>query len=121
MPMNKYLLTLIFLCLNNICFAQEISINEIVSKINNIKSLYYESVQTTSTDMPLPGGDANDKEKTWFKNGQKMRAGIEAVIGHLKQDHRLNRSRYSGFRGDKINLSLGCLAWNLNKLAREVA
>ena len=62
-----------------------------------------------------------DRKKSWFKKGQAMRAGIEAVIGHLKQDHRINRSRYSGFRGDKINLSLGCLAWNLNKLARQAA
>jgi IS5 family transposase len=62
-----------------------------------------------------------DAEKTWFKNGQAMRAGIEAVIGHLKQDHRLNRSRYTGLRGDKINLSLGSLAWNLNKLGRDLA
>jgi len=59
-----------------------------------------------------------DHKKRWFKKGQSMRAGIEAVIGHLKQDHRLDRSRDHGYRGDKINLSLGCLAWNLNKLAR---
>ena len=62
-----------------------------------------------------------DSKKKWFKNGQSMRAGIEAVIGHLKQDHRINRCRYSGFRGDKINLSLGCMAWNLKKLARHAA
>jgi IS5 family transposase len=61
-----------------------------------------------------------EAEKSWFKNGQSMRAGIEAVIGHLKQDHRINRSRYSGFRGDKINLCLGATAWNLNKLARSM-
>jgi IS5 family transposase len=62
-----------------------------------------------------------DHKKRWFKNGQSMRAGIEAVIGHLKQDHRLDRSRYHGFRGDRINLSLGCLAWNLKKLSRLAA
>lgn len=59
--------------------------------------------------------------KSWFKNGQAMRAGIEAVIGHLKQDHRVDRCRYSGFRGDKINLSLGAMAWNLNKLGRALS
>ena len=62
-----------------------------------------------------------DAEKRWFKKGQAMRAGIEAVIGHLKQDHRLDRCRYSGSRGDRINLSLGSLAWNLNKLGRALA
>jgi IS5 family transposase len=62
-----------------------------------------------------------EAEKRWFKKGQAMRAGIEAVIGHLKQDHRLDRCRYSGSRGDRINLSLGSLAWNLNKLERSIA
>lgn len=58
-----------------------------------------------------------DSKKPWFKKGQSLRAGIEAVIGHLKQDHRLDRSRYKGTQGDQINLSLGCLAWNLKKMA----
>jgi IS5 family transposase len=68
-------------------------------------------------------GKTKHKEagKTWFKNGQRMRAGVEAVIGHLKQDHRIDRSRYSGLRGDEINLSLGCMAWNLKKLSRDLA
>jgi IS5 family transposase len=59
-----------------------------------------------------------DHDKSWFRNGQKRRAGIEAVIGHLKQDHRLGKCYYSGYRGDGINLTLGCSAWNLGKLAR---
>lgn len=72
--------------------------------------------------IPAKGKTKNpESKKTWFKKGQAMRAGIEAVIGHLKQDHRLDRSRYAGFRGDKINLSLGCMAWNLNKLGRALA
>ena len=62
-----------------------------------------------------------EADKHWFKNGQRMRAGIEPVIGHLKQDHRVGRSRYSGLRGDEINLSLGCMAWNLKKLSRALA
>lgn len=62
-----------------------------------------------------------EAKKYWFKKGQKMRAGIEAVIGHLKQDHRVNCSRYAGSRGDGINLTLGSLAWNLNKLGRALA
>lgn len=61
-----------------------------------------------------------DSGKSWFKNGQAMRAGSEAVISHLKQNHRVDRSRYSGIRGDKINLSLGAMAWNLGKLGRAL-
>jgi IS5 family transposase len=72
--------------------------------------------------MPTKGKTKHpEAKKYWFKKGQAMRAGIEAVIGHLKQDHRLDCSRYAGSRGDRINLSLGSLAWNLNKLGRALA
>jgi IS5 family transposase len=56
-----------------------------------------------------------NKHKAWFKKGMSSRAGIEAVIGHLKQDHRMNKSRYQGFTGDKINVSWAILAWNTKK------
>lgn len=69
--------------------------------------------------IPSLGKTKNPQhKKRWFRKGQKMRAGIEAVIGHLKQDHRLNKSRYKGSTGDGINLTLGCMAWNLSKLTR---
>lgn len=70
--------------------------------------------------IPTKGSHPHpEAEKPWFKKGQSRRAGVEAVIGHLKQDHRLDRCRYTGFRGDKINLSLGALAWNLSKYSRR--
>jgi transposase, IS5 family len=75
--------------------------------------------QVKRLSIPSLGKRKNPQhKKRWFRKGQKMRAGIEAVIGHLKQDHRINRSRYSGKQGDGINLTLGCMAWNLSKLAR---
>ena len=72
--------------------------------------------------IPTKGKKKHEEsDKSWFRNGQSMRAGIEAVIGHLKQDHRIDCSRYSGLCGDKINLSLGSMAWNLKKLGRALA
>lgn len=62
-----------------------------------------------------------DHEKRWFRRGQARRSVIEAVFGQLKQHHGLGRSRYAGFAGDQINLSLGCTAWNLSKLVRSPA
>lgn len=59
-------------------------------------------------------------EKTWFKRGQRQRAQIEGTIGHLKQDHRLDRCRYTGTRGDKINATLAATAWNLTKLCQRI-
>lgn len=67
-----------------------------------------------------PSGNAvsPDKDKRWYRRGLSLRAGIEAVIGHLKQDHRMNKSRYQGFRGDKINTGWAIMAWNTKKWMR---
>jgi len=70
---------------------------------------------------PTSGKKKNpNAEKYWFKKGQKQRSQIEGVIGHLKQDHRLNKCRYTGSVGDRINASLASLAWNLTKLSTRI-
>ena len=61
-----------------------------------------------------------EAQKAWFKRGQCQRSQIEGTIGHLKQDHRLDRCRYTGSRGDKINATLAATAWNLAKLCRQL-
>lgn len=50
----------------------------------------------------------------------RKRAGIEAIIGHLKSDHRLGRNFLSGFAGDEINLLMAAAAFNFRKWMREV-
>lgn len=60
---------------------------------------------------------APQERQWWFKKYRRMRSMIEAVISHLKQDHRMNRSRYRGFHGDRINASLAAIAWNAKKWA----
>jgi IS5 family transposase len=59
-------------------------------------------------------------QKAWFKRGQCQRSQIEGTIGHLKQDHRLDRCRYTASRGDKINATLAATAWNLTKLCKRL-
>ena len=59
-------------------------------------------------------------QKAWFKRGQCQRSQIEGTIGHLKQDHRLDRCHYTGSHGDKINATLAATAWNLTKLCRSL-
>ena len=59
-------------------------------------------------------------QKAWFKRGQCQRSQIEGAIGHLKQDHRLDRCRYTGSHGDKINATLAVTAWNLTKLCKSL-
>jgi transposase, IS5 family len=48
----------------------------------------------------------------------KRRAAVEPVIGHCKQDHRLERNHLLGTVGDRINAMLSGCAWNLKKLMR---
>ncbi len=48
----------------------------------------------------------------------RQRAGIERVIGHLKSDHRLNRSYLKGFVGDQINVLMAAAAFNFRKWMR---
>jgi IS5 family transposase len=46
----------------------------------------------------------------------RSRAGIEAVIGHLKSDFRMAQNYLHGDTGIQINAFLSCTVWNLKKL-----
>ncbi|SDB42162.1 Transposase DDE domain-containing protein, partial [Desulfonatronum thiosulfatophilum] len=49
----------------------------------------------------------------------RRRAGIEPIIGHLKQDHRLSRNYLKGVLGDAINLFMAAAAFNFRKWIRK--
>ena len=77
--------------------------------------------QVAKVSTPWNGKRKNpNAKKEWFKRGQRQRSQIEGTIGHLKQDHRLDKSRYSGINGDRINATLASMAWNLTKLCRQL-
>jgi IS5 family transposase len=46
----------------------------------------------------------------------KRRAAVEPSIGHLKQEHRLERNRLKGVEGNAINAILSTAAMNFHKL-----
>ena len=48
----------------------------------------------------------------------RKRAGIEPVIGHCKDDHRLGRNFYKGLFGDAINVMLAAAAFNFKRVLR---
>jgi IS5 family transposase len=52
----------------------------------------------------------------WKK--MKRRAAVEPSIGHLKNEHRLERNRLKGAAGDAINAILSAAAMNFQKLLR---
>ena len=53
-------------------------------------------------------------EWRWFKR----RSAIEPVIGHMKEDHRMDRNYLKGVEGDKMNALLAACGFNLRKLLR---
>lgn len=57
------------------------------------------------------------KWRNWFKR----RSSVEAVISHLKSDHRLGRNYLSGTIGDSINLMLSAAAYNFKKIMIELS
>ncbi len=66
-----------------------------------------------------PRKDATVYQKRKAKKRFRKRAGIEAIIGHLKSDFRLVRNYLRGSIGDKINLMLAAAAFNFKKWMRE--
>ncbi len=67
--------------------------------------------------IPRKGKTPHPDHRTfWFRRALKQRVKIEPVIGHLKNDHRMNRCRYKGKRGDTANVVWATLAWNTKKI-----
>jgi len=56
-----------------------------------------------------------NKERKYFRK----RAGIEPVIGHLKEDHRLSRNYYKGITGDEINVMLAAAEFNFKRMMNK--
>ena len=50
----------------------------------------------------------------------KRRAAVEPSIGHLKQEHRMDRNRLKGVEGDRFNAILSAAGMNFRKLMRFI-
>jgi IS5 family transposase len=73
-----------------------------------------------TTPTPLPASSTRyAKEKVRIKF--RRRAAIESIIGHLKQDHRMNRNFLKGLYGDFVNCVLAAAGFNLKKMLRKIA
>jgi len=59
------------------------------------------------------------KEKIRIKF--RRRAAIEPIIGHLKQDHRMDRNFLKGLQGDFVNCVLAAAGFNMRKMLRKIA
>lgn len=75
------------------------------------------------TKVEIPGtGKSTDSYYTKQKARKKFcrRAGIEPVIGHKKQDHRMQRNYLKGTLGDAINTMLAAAGYNLKHWLNKV-
>lgn len=74
------------------------------------------------TEILIPGPPKKTMTSSIRKkisSAHKKRAGIEPVIGHLKQDHRLGRNFYKGIKGDNINIMLAAAAFNFKRMMNK--
>jgi IS5 family transposase len=51
----------------------------------------------------------------------KRRSAIEPIIGHVKNDNRMNCNRLKGKLGDKVNAILSACGFNFRKLLRCIS
>lgn len=73
-----------------------------------------------SVPKPLPK-NATRHQKEKVREKFRRRAGIEPIIGHLKNDHRMARNFLKGKLGDFINCVLAAAGFNLKKMLRKLA
>ncbi len=76
-----------------------------------------------TTQICIPGRGRKDQmyyEKQKQRKRFRRRAGIEPVIGHLKEDHRMLRNYLSGELGDAINCLLAGSAFNLRMRLNQI-
>ncbi len=74
--------------------------------------------EVNGTQLILPG-KALKQDTRHQKNKKRKqcrrRAAIEPIIGHLKSDYRMARNYLKGAVGDRINLLMAAVAWNLKQ------
>ena len=74
---------------------------------------YRGASQIKETKINAPKPDKNITKQKRKRHGR--RAAIEPVIGHLKQDYRMNRNFLKGIIGDEINVLLSAAAMNFKR------
>lgn len=76
----------------------------------------YEGTSVVHVDKKRRG---RISKSTW--KWMKRRSAIEPTIGHLKSSKRLDRNRFKGSLGDKLNVILSAAGMNLHKIMKALA
>ena len=102
----------------------------LAAQMKQVESLIARQVSEVYVDMGYRGHDyygpvtvhvdkrrrGRTSEARW--RWMKRRAAVEPSIGHLKNEHRLERNRLKGTAGNEINAILAAAAMNFQKLLR---
>lgn len=91
-------------------------------KIATVDRGYRGKSQVYQTQILIPAPPkkkASKYQKAKLRKLHSKRAAIEPVIGHLKEDHRLNRNFYKGIVGDNINCMLAAAAFNFKRMMNK--
>jgi len=75
-------------------------------------------VKIMTPGKPKVSDNAYQKQKKRKKF--RARAGIEAIIGHLKTDFRMEQNYLLGDKGIQINAFMAATAWNLKKMMEKL-
>jgi transposase, IS5 family len=92
-------------------------------KIATVDRGYKGKSQIAETQILIPKPpkkNASRYQKAKLRKLHAKRAAIEPVIGHIKQDHRLNRNFYKGIVGDNINIMLAAAAFNFKRMVNKI-
>jgi IS5 family transposase len=78
--------------------------------------------QVGNTTVIMPGKKAHESAYALRRHKTlcKRRSAIEAIIGHLKREHRLGRNYLKGRAGDTNHALLAGMGFNLMLLLREL-
>ena len=100
-------------------------VGELVGKFPKVAAVdrgYRGKTQIGETQILLPKPPKKNISRYQANKLRKLhrkRASIEPIIGHIKQDHRLNRNFYKGIVGDNINIMLAAAAFNFKRMMNK--
>jgi IS5 family transposase len=97
--------------------------------IADLEMLTGVTVRRIHVDKGYRGHTYPDRFKVWItgqvrrvtksiRREMRRRAAVEPVIGHLKDDHRMDRNHLKGRDGDRINAVLAAVGYNFRLLLR---
>jgi len=104
----------------------------LASTIENVEAITGCEISKAYVDDGYKGHDYENKHRVYrsrqkrgvfgkIKKELKRRSAIEPIIGHAKHDHRMDRCRLKGKKGDQINAIMAAIGFNFKQLLNWLA